>query len=63
MGDGFPNCILNGEKMSCDELLTNGINQSSNHIDFMIGTNDLMIEAETKMGKQLVFKNGNFVNH
>lgn len=62
LGDGFPNCIPNGEKMSHDELLANGINQSSNHVDFMIGTPDLTIEAETKKGKQLIFKNGNFIN-
>ena len=63
LGRGFPNCIKNGEKMSLDELLKHGINQSDTHVDFMIGTEDLMIEAETDHGKQLIFKNGNFINH
>lgn len=63
LGDGFPNCIPNGENMSSTELLEHGVNQSNNHVDFMIGTSDLTIEAETKMGKQLIFKNGNFVNY
>ncbi len=63
LGNGFPNCIPNGENMSSDELLEHGINQSNNHVDFMIGTSDLTIEAETKTGKQLIFKNGNFINY
>ena len=30
------------------------------HTDFMIGTSDLEIEADTNQGKKLIFKNGNF---
>ena len=46
--------------MSKEELLKHGINQSKQHVDFMIGTPDLEIEAETNKGKVLIFKNGNF---
>lgn len=63
LGDGFPTIIPNGENLSREELLALGINSSSNHVDFMIGTSDLKIEAETKNGKQLIFKGGNFVSH
>jgi len=38
-----------------------GLNHSSiTHVDFMIGTPDLNIEAETNKGKILILKNGNF---
>ena len=37
-----------------------GINNSNIHIDFMIGTSDLEITANTEIGKQLIFKKGNF---
>ena len=60
LGDGFRECLKNSEKMSKDELLSHGINQSKNHVDFMIGTPDLEIEATTNKGKIKIFSNGNF---
>lgn len=60
LGDGFPTCIEDGLNYSKEELLSNGINQSSNHVDFMIGTSDLKIEAYTKDGVINLFENGNF---
>lgn len=61
LGDGFSDCIKDGIKKTKDELLALGINQSTTHVDFMIGTKDLNIEAETSEGKKLIFKNGNFI--
>lgn len=61
LGDGFSDCIKDGIKKTKDELLALGINQSTTHVDFMIGTKDLNIEAETGEGKKLIFKNGNFI--
>lgn len=61
LGDGFPDCIKNGLEMTRDELLELGINHSKSHVDFMIGTADLEIIAETKNGIELIFENGNFV--
>lgn len=61
LGDGFPECIKDGSKMSKEELLNNGINQCPNHVDFMVGTSDLEIEAKTKDGIIKIFENGNFV--
>ena len=60
LGDGFPECIKNGLDMDKEDLLEHGINQSSNHVDFMVGTPDLEIEAETKNGKVKIFTKGNF---
>ncbi len=60
LGDGFKECIINYEQFSDDELFNMGVNFSKNHVDFMIGTSDLQIEAETNIGKVLIFKNGNY---
>lgn len=46
--------------MNENELIKIGINPSKNHVDFMMGTSDLSITADTNKGKVLVFKNGNF---
>ncbi len=61
LGDGFRECLKNGNNLTKEELLLSGVNQSDTHVDFMIGTNDLEIEVETFDGNKLVvFKNGNF---
>ena len=61
LGDGFPSCLQKGLNMNKKQLLERGINQSNNHVDFMIGTDDLTIEAETIEGTIILFNNGNFV--
>lgn len=61
LGKGFSKTINNGDKLSEDDLQKLGINISPVHFDFMIGTHDMTIEAETQKGKVLVFKNGNFI--
>ena len=60
IGRGFPKSFKGGENMTSEELKEKGMNISNTHVDFMVGTSDLEIEAETKIGKVLVFKNGNF---
>lgn len=60
LGAGFNDCLKNGSNLGSQELLAAGINPSKNHIDFMIGTPDLNIEAVTNQGKKLIFKNGEF---
>ena len=52
---------LYSENTIWDELLEKGINQSNNHVDFMIGTKDLVIEAITPDGTIKIF-DGNFIN-
>ena len=62
LGDSFPECIENGINMSKEELLNNNMNQCTNHVDFMIGTNDLNIKAITFNNEIIdIFINGNFV--
>lgn len=60
LGCGFNDCIKNSKNLNNEELLNKGVNPSKNHVDFMIGTYDLNIEAETNKGKVLILKNGNF---
>lgn len=56
LGDGFPECIKSSK--TNEEL---GVNESKTHVDFMIGTDDLEIIAETETDKKLIMKNGTFV--
>jgi aminopeptidase len=61
LGNGFSNTIKDGNKLSKKKLISRGINQSEIHVDFMIGTEDLNITAETYNGEIVdIFKNGNF---
>lgn len=60
IGHGFPKSFNGYENMTTEQLVEKGLNESDQHVDFMIGTSDLEIEAETKEGKVLIFKNGNF---
>ena len=61
LGDGFNMTIPSGINMNRKELLENGINSSLTHVDFMIGTPDMKIEAITKNGVVTIFENGNFI--
>ena len=60
LGDAFPECLKGAEEESIEERRSRGLNHSENHVDFMIGTDDLNIVAETKNGEMLIFKNGEF---
>ena len=47
--------------MTTEQLLEKGLNDSLEHVDFMIGTDDLSIVAETEDGKTIkVFENGDW---
>lgn len=61
LGDGFATCLKNGINMDKEQLLNKGINNSQNHVDFMIGTPKMHIEATTKKGIITIFDNGKFV--
>lgn len=61
LGSGFPECIKNGIGMSDEQLLASGVNVSKNHVDFMIGTPDLMITGTTIDNREIpIFIDGNF---
>jgi len=59
LGMGFPECLKGGLEMSPDELLAHGVNQSTTHVDFMIGADDLNIWGISADGKETpIFVNG-----
>lgn len=61
LGNSFAECIENGVNMSKEELINNKLNQCKNHVDFMIGTNDLNIKGITNTEEEIdIFTNGNF---
>ena len=60
LGDAFPECIKGGFESTRENLRAKGLNHSTNHVDFMIGTSDLNITAMTKNGEKLIFKDGDF---
>ncbi len=61
IGKAYPTCVKGGDEMSKAELAAAGINDSNVHVDFMVGTKDLEITAETYDGKTLkIFESGNF---
>lgn len=61
LGLGFNNTLIGFEKMTKEEIRKKGINDSSIHVDFMIGSKDLNITGYTRDGKVVpIFKNGNW---
>ena len=63
LGASFPECIEGGPKMTKEELISNGLNQCDNHVDFMIGTSDLSIIGEMEDGtKVTIFQDGDFTS-
>ena len=61
LGKAYPSCIKNGENMSDEELSNHGVNDSLNHVDFMVGTKDLNITGITENGEEIqIVKEGNW---
>ena len=59
LGKAYPTTVKNGDKMSDKELLSAGLNDSVEHIDFMFGTEDLTVTGINKNGENtLLFTNG-----
>ena len=59
LGMGFPECLEGGVSLSKEELLERGVNQSSTHVDFMIGSDDLNVYGVSADGTETpVFVNG-----
>ena len=59
LGMGFPECLEGGASLSKEELLARGVNQSSTHVDFMIGSDDLNVFGVCADGSEVpVFVNG-----
>jgi aminopeptidase len=59
LGAGFNECVDGFESMSREGLAAMGVNDSVTHVDFMIGSDDLSIDAVTADGRTVpVFRNG-----
>ncbi len=59
LGMGFADTIRNFEEKTLEECRKLGINDSMNHVDFMIGCADLSIDAVTTSGDIVpIFRNG-----
>lgn len=54
LGRAFNDCIRDFDKLTEEEIKAVDLNISMIHVDFMIGTEDLHIEAETFDGKHVV---------
>ena len=62
IGKAYPTTIKNGSSLSTAELKDLGANDSVEHVDFMIGTDDLIVTGITKDGKKIpVFTDGDWV--
>jgi aminopeptidase len=56
---GFTGVLRDFDKYSDDEAHALGINDSTLHVDFMIGSADLSIKGIDKNGNEIeIFKNG-----
>ena len=61
LGMGFADTIKGFEEKTLEECRALGINDSMIHVDFMIGTADMAIDAITRDGRTVpVFRNGNW---
>lgn len=59
LGKAYPTNLKDGEKMNDDELDKHGVNDSLNHVDFMIGSEKLDIDGVKPDGStEAVFRNG-----
>ena len=59
LGAGFVDTIRDFEHKSLEECRKLGINDSMVHVDFMIGSEDMSIDAVTRDGKTVpIFRNG-----
>lgn len=59
LGSAYPTCIAGGQNMSEEALTQAGLNVSTTHVDFMVGTKDLSIVGVAADGsKTQVFKDG-----
>ncbi|MDR0847251.1 MAG: aminopeptidase [Lactobacillales bacterium] len=60
-GNAYSDTVVGGDKMSKEELLAAGLNQSAVHEDFMVGSPKLNIDAIAKDGTVTpLFRDGNW---
>ncbi len=62
IGKAYPTTVIDGEKLSLNQLKQLGANDSSEHFDFMIGTSDLKVKGIKENGEEVVlFLDGEWV--
>jgi aminopeptidase len=52
LGKGYPTTVKDGDKLNKEELSKLGLNDSVEHVDFMIGTEDLSVIGIEKDGTE-----------
>ena len=61
-GASYPTTTKDGNSLTAEELAERGMNQSIQHVDFMVGTKDMDIDGITYDGKIVpLFRNGEWV--
>ncbi|MFJ8237568.1 aminopeptidase [Ureibacillus sp. NPDC094379] len=61
IGSAYAFCLEGGKLMSQEELKENGLNQSITHVDFMIGSEKMVIDGILEDGTvDAIFRNGNW---
>jgi len=61
IGSAYPTNIEGGALMDDDELEAHGVNTSISHVDFMVGSPEINIEATMVSGeKKMIFEKGNW---
>lgn len=59
LGAGYTNTVRDYDKYTLEELHAMGINDSMIHVDFMVGTSDLSVVAQTVRGTEIeIFRQG-----
>lgn len=62
IGKGYPSTVKNGSNLSQKELKALGVNDSVEHVDFMVGSEDMDIIGIKKDGTTVpLFKNGEWI--
>jgi len=61
IGAAYPTCIAGGTKMTEEELREHGLNVSTTHVDFMIGSDKMDIDGIKQDGTVVpIFRNGDW---
>ncbi|MFP4642942.1 MAG: aminopeptidase [Spirochaetales bacterium] len=62
LGSSYPGCVAGSEDLDNDAYVERGGNRSNLHTDFMIGTPDISVSAETASGDTVeIMREGRFV--
>ena len=62
LGSAYPTCLEGGDSMSDEELAALGANISHQHVDFMIGSDGMNIDATTGSGETVaIMRDGRIV--